>query len=229
MNYKTSDGKSIRIKAIVAMDQTGIIGYDNDLIFHNEKDLAMFKQKTTGHVCVMGSKTFFSIGRILPNRLTVIVSKHEKDVSEKLDEMAVPENTPKPIIVSASNGFQLAHTICQIAQGEDDSTIWVCGGAKIYDLLRPFVKTWIITSYHINLLKEGVAKGYLPEGFSPKKLRKIDPQFPGVYSMMEKGEWNGLKYAVRSFTKDLVATPLYTGNTGYDGIIERRRDRHSRN
>ncbi|MGP7815969.1 dihydrofolate reductase [Niallia sp. 01092] len=66
------------ISLIVAMDQNNVIGYKNELPWHLPEDLKYFKKVTTGHPIVMGRKTRDSIGRNLPNRENVILTKNEQ-------------------------------------------------------------------------------------------------------------------------------------------------------
>jgi dihydrofolate reductase len=62
------------IALIAAMDQNRLIGRDNALPWHLPADLRYFKETTTGHVVVMGRKTFESIGKPLPNRINVVLT-----------------------------------------------------------------------------------------------------------------------------------------------------------
>jgi dihydrofolate reductase len=61
---------------IVAMDQERGIGIDNKLPWHLPEDLAHFKRLTSGHPIVMGRKTFDSIGRALPNRRNIVITRN---------------------------------------------------------------------------------------------------------------------------------------------------------
>ena len=65
------------IKLIVATSKNGIIGDSNKLIWNLPADLKRFKDITTGHPIVMGRKTYESIGRPLPNRRNIIISRDE--------------------------------------------------------------------------------------------------------------------------------------------------------
>ena len=65
------------ISVIVAVAQNGIIGGDNALLWHISEDLKRFKQLTGGHAVVMGRKTFESLGRPLPNRRNVVISRRK--------------------------------------------------------------------------------------------------------------------------------------------------------
>lgn len=63
------------VSIIVAIAQNGIIGGGNALLWHISEDLQRFKRLTTGHPVVMGRKTFESIGKPLPNRMNVIITR----------------------------------------------------------------------------------------------------------------------------------------------------------
>ncbi len=64
------------LSLIVAIDHQGGIGRDNTLPWHLPEDLAFFKRTTTGHTIIMGRKTFDSIGRPLPNRRSIVISRN---------------------------------------------------------------------------------------------------------------------------------------------------------
>lgn len=64
-----------RIVLVAAVARNGVIGHDGDLPWHLPEDLAHFKRLTMGHTLVMGRKTFESIGRALPGRTTVVVTR----------------------------------------------------------------------------------------------------------------------------------------------------------
>ena len=63
------------LKILVAFDENRVIGKNNALIWHLPADLKRFKALTTGHVIIMGRKTFESIGKPLPNRTTIVISR----------------------------------------------------------------------------------------------------------------------------------------------------------
>lgn len=62
-------------KIIVATDNNGLIGQGNKMPWHLPADFSYFKSKTTGSVVVMGSNTFFSLGKPLPNRKNIIITR----------------------------------------------------------------------------------------------------------------------------------------------------------
>jgi dihydrofolate reductase len=65
------------VSIIVAVAENGVIGSDNQLIWHLSDDLKNFKKITSGHCIIMGRKTYESIGRPLPNRTNIILSRNK--------------------------------------------------------------------------------------------------------------------------------------------------------
>ena len=65
----------MKLTLICAIAKNGVIGDDNQLIWHLPKDLKSFKKLTTGHAILMGRKTHESIGRPLPKRANVIITR----------------------------------------------------------------------------------------------------------------------------------------------------------
>ena len=66
------------ITVIAAIATNNALGKDNDLIWHLPADLKRFKKVTTGHYIVMGRNTYESIGRPLPNRTTIIITRNKR-------------------------------------------------------------------------------------------------------------------------------------------------------
>ena len=63
------------VTLIAAVGRNGVIGADNDMPWHLPEDFAFFKRTTMGHPMVMGRKTFDSIGRVLPGRTNIVVTR----------------------------------------------------------------------------------------------------------------------------------------------------------
>ncbi|MFC2948349.1 dihydrofolate reductase [Virgibacillus sediminis] len=70
---------------LVAMDRNHVIGLNDDLPWYLPKDLRFFKEKTTGQTIIMGRKTFESIGKALPNRRNVVVSRKAGDFPDGVE------------------------------------------------------------------------------------------------------------------------------------------------
>src|SRR5690606_15002992 len=70
------------ITIIAAKSDNNTIGNENQLIWHISNDLKRFKQLTSGHVVIMGRKTFESIGKPLPNRTNIVITRNKDWNSE---------------------------------------------------------------------------------------------------------------------------------------------------
>ncbi|MBR4376794.1 MAG: dihydrofolate reductase [Spirochaetia bacterium] len=103
------------INVIVAMTKDRVIGKDGTLPWHLSEDLKLFKAHTTGNIVIMGRKTFDSIGRPLPNRRNIVVSKSIRE-DEKVSGV---EYFP-----------DLDHALAAAQEGE--GRIFIIGGASIY-------------------------------------------------------------------------------------------------
>lgn len=93
------------ISIIVAKDKNGVIGKDNELIWHIPEDLKHFKNKTLGKVIVMGRKTYESIGRPLPGRDNIVLTRDKEfradgvDVVNSVDEVLTLLNTNDEVVI----------------------------------------------------------------------------------------------------------------------------------
>lgn len=72
------------ISLLVAMDKNNVIGYEGDLPWHLPKDLKFFKERTIGNNVIMGRKTFDSIGRALPKRKNVVLTRSTQDFPDDI-------------------------------------------------------------------------------------------------------------------------------------------------
>ena len=115
-----------RISIIVAMAKNRVIGANNQIPWHLPNELKMFKRLTMGHHIVMGRKTYESIGRLLPGRTTVIITRQP--------DYAVP-------------GAVIAHSLADAlnAAARDDE-IFVIGGAAIFREALPLASRVHLTT-----------------------------------------------------------------------------------
>jgi len=106
----------VTVTIVAAVARNGVIGVGGGLPWHLPEDLRRFKALTTGHVLVMGRRTYESIGRPLPGRTTVVVTRRP-DWSAGADEVIRARDVP--------GALQLASEI--------DDEVFVVGGGQIYD------------------------------------------------------------------------------------------------
>ncbi len=101
-----------QLSIIVAVAHNGVIGVNNTLPWHLPEDLKRFRALTMGHHIIMGRKTYDSLGRLLPGRTTVIVTRNENYKVE---------------------GALVAHSLeAAIALCENDEEVFLIGGAELY-------------------------------------------------------------------------------------------------
>jgi len=123
----------MRISLVVAVAENGVIGADNGLPWRLKGDLKHFKQTTLGKPIIMGRKTYESIGRPLPGRTNIVLSRnHDGDVPDGV----IP-------VTSLEEAFEVAsETGCAEA--------CVTGGAEIYALSMPYADTLHYTCVHMD-------------------------------------------------------------------------------
>lgn len=199
--------EKLRMVAILAMDQTGAIGYNNDLIFHNKEDLEFFKKTTAGHPCIMGRKTFESLGKILPGRQTIIISSQGADlINQIVTDYKVPRGTPCPLVIDGTN---IQKSIGGIMENLGATSAYICGGASIYELFLRHIECWIVTKYAVNVRKDGIKKKLLPKDWKEGLLTSIDVNWLGSnWVSMGHGVFKNIRYTVRNYnTKGIL--PAY--------------------
>ncbi|WP_300107248.1 dihydrofolate reductase [uncultured Alistipes sp.] len=116
------------IAIIVAVAENGVIGSENRLLWHISEDLKHFKTVTTGHPVVMGRKTFKSLGRPLPNRRNVVITRQDLQIE----------------------GVEVVHSLDEaLALFSPDEQVFIIGGAQIYAQALPLADTFFLTRvYH---------------------------------------------------------------------------------
>lgn len=104
------------VTLIAAVTRNGVIGRDNDLVWRDRDDLQRFKRLTMGHVLVMGRKCYESIGRPLPGRTTIVVTRQPN---------------------WSADGVTVAHSLDEALKLADGNEVYVAGGGEIYALALP--------------------------------------------------------------------------------------------
>ncbi|GGA67859.1 dihydrofolate reductase [Neiella marina] len=138
----------MRISLIAAMGRNRVIGKDNQMPWHMPADLKHFKQVTMGKPVVMGRKTFESIGRPLPGRLNIVITRDHSYVSEGVSVVDSPE------------------AALAIAQETTDE-VMIIGGGQIYQQFLPQATDLYLT--FIDAEPEGDA--FFPKW--PDKFRQV--------------------------------------------------------
>ena len=130
----------MKITLVAAIASNNVIGKENSLPWNIPEDLKRFKQMTSGHTILMGRKTFDSIGRPLPNRQNIVMTKDENFEKEG---------------IKVINDFDEALELIK----ESNEDIFVIGGSKIYELFEPVANSLAIT----RILKDFEGDAFFPD------------------------------------------------------------------
>ncbi len=126
---------------IAAVAQNHVIGRKNDLPWHLPDDFAFFKRKTSHHPIIMGRKSLESLGKPLPNRTNIVITRNKG---------------------LQAAGVTIVHTLDEAiaaARSINQEEIFVIGGAEVYTMALPVATTLYLTEIHRDY--EGDA--YFPE------------------------------------------------------------------
>ena len=122
-----------RVTLIAAVGTNGVIGSGPDIPWRLPEDFAHFKRTTWGHPIVMGRKTFDSIGRVLPGRRTIVVTR-QRDWTH--------------------SDVETVHSFAEaLAIAGPSDEVFVCGGGEVYVEGMPFAQRLLIT--HVDQEPEG--------------------------------------------------------------------------
>lgn len=122
----------MKVSQIVAVAKNGAIGKNNDLIWRLPADLKYFKEITTGHHIIMGRKNYESIGRPLPNRTSIIITRN-KDY--KAEGCIVVNSLTEAIAVAKAN---------------NETEAFIIGGGEIYNMSMDITDRIYYTLVHEN-------------------------------------------------------------------------------
>ncbi|WP_199120479.1 dihydrofolate reductase [Pedobacter sp. ASV28] len=137
------------ISIVVAISENNAIGKDNQLLWHLPADLRHFKNITTGHTIIMGRKTYDSIGKPLPNRRNIVITRQQ---GLKLEGIEVV------------NSLAEALSLC-----DPTREAFIIGGAEIYKQALPLCKHIYLTTVH----QTYEADAFFPE-LSANEWREIE-------------------------------------------------------
>ncbi len=130
---------------IVAVAANGVIGRDNKLPWHIPDDLKWFKENTMGKPIIMGRKTFESLGRILPGRPHIVISRNQDFAAEGVH-----------LARSIDEAIQIGNNLAEKLEVDE---IMVIGGENVYRQMLPLVSRVYRT--YVDLRPEGDA--YFPD------------------------------------------------------------------
>ncbi|MFP3593035.1 dihydrofolate reductase [Chryseobacterium sp. SIMBA_038] len=156
---------------VVAMGEKNEIGFNNQLLWHLPKDLKHFKDLTSEHPIIMGRKTYESIGKPLPNRTNIVISKKKNWFEEGI-----------LIVGSIKEAVKFAKKI--------DENVFIIGGGNIYEQTIDLADKLEVTLVKADL----EADTYFPK-IDPKVWKKTEEVFH------EKDEKNQYDFYFQTFEK----------------------------
>lgn len=167
------------INIIAAITDNNALGKDNKLLFRLKKDMAHFKNITTDNVVIMGRKTYESIGKTLPNRVNIVLSRD----MESNEDFYTFDSIEKAIEWSKENYPQ--------------KEIFIIGGASVYDKV---LKDDMVDKLYMTKIKQTVedADAFFPE---------IDYKRKWSITSVERFFENGIEFFIyEAEKKDKVLT-----------------------
>lgn len=162
------------LSIIVACANGNVIGKDNKLIWHLPEDLKRFKQITSGKNIIMGRKTFESLGRVLPNRKHIVLTR-DTNWTYNDDNVEVIND------VSELNKYI-----------KDDEENFVIGGAMIYNLLLKDTSKIYLTKIH---------EDFVGDAFFPK-IKEEEWKIVDIQKGIENSE-NPYKYEYITYIRNI--------------------------
>ena len=138
----------MKISLIVAMDKNRVIGKDNDIPWRIPADWQYVKKITAGYPIVMGRKNFESIGRVLPLRRNIILTRSDNFSYDGCE---------------VANSIQDVFNLCK-----HEEEIFIFGGEQVYKMFLPYVEKMYITKIH----DEFVGDTFFPE-FETNEWKEI--------------------------------------------------------
>lgn len=116
------------ISIIVAVAENDVIGFDNHLLWHISEDLKRFKSLTLGHHVIMGRKTFESVGKPLPGRVNIVISRQDNYSKDGCT-----------VVKSLEEALEVA---------KNDSEVFIIGGGEIYKQALSITDKIYLTRIH---------------------------------------------------------------------------------
>ena len=136
------------LSVIVAMAHNRVIGLNNQMPWHLPADLAWFKKNTLNKPVIMGRKTFESIGRPLPNRHNIVISRQIESIDNKISNVSWVKSIDEAI---------------SLAQAQQPDEVFIIGGGNIYQQVLPLIDRLYLTHIDAELQGDTYFPDYLPE------------------------------------------------------------------
>ncbi len=165
----------MKVSIIAAIDEKRGLGKNNDLLFKIPEDMKRLREITTGHPLVMGRRTFESLGRLLPNRSHIVMTRDTEKIKE------IPYD-PDAIVISLEDGIEIAK---KSPGGEE---IFIFGGGQVF---KEAIEKSLVDRLYLTIV-EG---DYGADVFFPNY-----PEFTKVIEEVDR-ESDGYKYKYLTLEK----------------------------
>ncbi len=187
-------------KAIAAMSLNRVIGAGNKIPWHLPEDFKWFKQMTSGNVVIMGRKTFESLGKPLPNRINIVLSRHpgklQRDFPEAFGNAWVgrgkthfpdrPHQFERPKVGGAATvDLRIIKDFLKLDPASSPLEFFIAGGAQIYEQALP-----LCSDLYLTLVKREVEG----DAFFPP----FEDKFDLIETLRDEPEFKILHYRHRS-------------------------------
>lgn len=153
----------MEIAIVVAADEMNGIGINNQLLCHLPNDLKYFKQLTSGHAILMGRKTYDSIGRPLPNRLNLVLSKSQNEIA-------------------GCETFSEMETAINFAKEKGLEKLYIIGGDSIYKQGLALCDKVYLTRIHHRFLADAFFVALLPNEWKLQATETIGADEKNAYA-----------------------------------------------
>jgi len=179
-----SPSPSRSVGLLLASSLDGAIGDGNDLLWKLPEDLSRFKALTMGHSCIMGRKTLLSIGRALPGRQMVVMSRQASFLDNAISATDVPGYFRQCLWAGSP---QEALALCS-----EVGPVWVIGGAEIYRVMEE----------HAHFIERTEVEGLWPVA------QARFPLDPKRWVLVKSGEWltssSGLRFRYQRLERTAI-------------------------
>ena len=141
-----------RIELVVAVAENGVIGHKGDMPWRLPSDLKHFKQVTMGLPVIMGRRTWESIGRVLPGRKNIVISRSLTDLPDGAVQVATPDAA---------------------LEAADNERVMIIGGGEIYRIFEPQAEIVHLTQVHLR-------RKVIHFSGWPRRMRGAKPHAPAI-------------------------------------------------
>ena len=181
------------ISAIAIISKNRGLGFENHLLFHIPGELPRFRKITTGHPVIMGRKTYESIGRPLPNRTNIIITRDPgykvegAIIADSLAEALKIAKNDEELRIKNQESSKKPHDSKFITHNSDESEAFIIGGGQIFQEAMP-----IIDRLYLTIVERAVpADTFFPEyekefGKVVSEEKRTDWEYPYTFLVLER-------------------------------------------